>query len=341
MGLEALSTKQLRPNLGERLFAGVKYHRVHVPFAHNHPYLLRGQHFEGLSQAAKLIDGVIVGVDTDALLVRTVARPKVLSALHRVKDWENKVARKLPEAKSNWQDMDKARNYIHPPDIELFSDAPIFEMLGNVEVKVIADLGMGNGALSNKLARNGARVDGIDISPAMIGVASERAYEQDLLEKTSYNVASIDNTGLPSNKYDAAISSLVINNSPSVEVTTVAFKEAVRILKAGGKFVVSLPNPTTLDARTASRWTEWSEGQPENLKPGDPFVRMIQKADGMEKITNNYWPPEELVRIAEEAGLKFIQRVELLANDEQIKKHKLDEAYRTTSFFMVLEFQKP
>ncbi len=323
------------------LVAGSKYHRILLPGAHQHPYLLQGSTFEGLSTTADSVNGSIVGVDFNSLVVRSDRRASLRNIANNLLE---QISRKTgKDGKQNWSNLKEAQNYTHPPDIQLFSDAPIFSLLGEVQSRRIADLGSGNGIISLVLASQRAFVDGVDVSAAMLRVASERALQQDLLVSTSFGPGSADNTSLASEVYDGVVCSLVINNIATVNETKGVFREANRLLKSGGKFIISLPHPLTLSYRTNNRWTEWKPGQSQHtLQPGEAFIRKILTAKGtMLEITNNFWHPDMLAEYAKETGLIPGVKVEMLANEEQIQTHSLHKLYRSVPFFLVMSFIKP
>ncbi len=69
--------------------------------------------------------------------------------------------------------------------------AMLLGLMGDVAAAAptVLELGCGSGALSVELCRRGAqRVDGIDLSPAMIAAAGERAEESGVSERASFTV---------------------------------------------------------------------------------------------------------------------------------------------------------
>jgi SAM-dependent methyltransferase len=248
------------------------------------------------------------------------------------------VESRYARAQYRWQ-QNEARNYTHPLDVQIFADLPLFRLLGNVNGQHILDIGCGNGYLLRKLWKEGAHVVGIDVSDMMV-------HEARMLEEarsvTPLCVASADCLPFSPSVYDAAICSLTINNFPSADITKRAFREAARVLKPGGMFVITLPHPHTLDSRSLSRWTEWEEGQSqENLVPGEGFKRQIMGKDGtMISIVNYYWPREALINFATRAGLELDGAIEETVSRDEMSQYsdELDPVCVEVPFFLVMRF---
>lgn len=102
----------------------------------------------------------------------------------------------------------------------------------------ILDLGCGRGAETIEAARRtgleGSAV-GLDLTEAMIEKAILNAREKDA-GNTSFICGDIENMPFDSNMFDAVISNCVINHARDKNRV---YKEIHRILKNGGRFVVS------------------------------------------------------------------------------------------------------
>ena len=110
------------------------------------------------------------------------------------------------------------------------------DMLGNLKGKKILDIGCGNGALSFYLARKGAKVIGIDLSPNFIEVCQKAAESSNLdLEFKSMNAQIPD---FEDDLFDIVVGSRVIHHLPNIELF---FKECKRILKKKGFIVFIEP----------------------------------------------------------------------------------------------------
>jgi ArsR family transcriptional regulator len=114
-----------------------------------------------------------------------------------------------------------------------------WEAIGHLALRltphiVIADLGAGEGLLSQLLARRASKVWCIDNSPRMIEVGTELADKNGLANLT-YKLGDIEKVPLPDRSVDLAILSQALHHAQHPET---AVKEAYRILKPGGQILI-------------------------------------------------------------------------------------------------------
>jgi ubiquinone/menaquinone biosynthesis C-methylase UbiE/DNA-binding transcriptional ArsR family regulator len=114
-----------------------------------------------------------------------------------------------------------------------------WEAIGHLALRltphiVIADLGAGEGLLSQLLARRASQVWCIDNSPRMVEVGTELAAKNNLGNLT-YKLGDIERVPLPDQSVDLAILSQALHHAQHPEV---AVKEAHRILKPGGQILI-------------------------------------------------------------------------------------------------------
>ena len=148
----------------------------------------------------------------------------------------------------------------------------VLEMLGNGPGRLL-DVGSAAGAVSFMLANRGWTVDGIDISADMVRWAQERAVREGRTQLT-FAVADIDALPFPDGHFDAIVAMGVIeyleNDSRSLD-------ELVRVLRPGGRIVVTTPNLIS-----PFRWLD--EGIRRVERPLVPFLRRLRYgADGAAK----------------------------------------------------------
>ncbi len=118
-------------------------------------------------------------------------------------------------------------------------DPSLIKLVGSVAGKDVLDLGCGNGYLSRKFAREGARVSAVDASPAMIECAKKHDPDGEL--DINYLVSSASNLeSLKDRSFDIAYGNMTLMDFEDAES---AIKETSRVLRRGGRFVASLSHP--------------------------------------------------------------------------------------------------
>lgn len=124
----------------------------------------------------------------------------------------------------------------------------------------IADLGAGEGVLSQLLAQRAEMVYCIDSSPRMVEVGMELATKNGI-DNLQYKLGDIENVPLPEASVELALLSQALHHA---EKPAKAIAEAYRILKPDGKLVIlDLKEHQFEKARElyADRWLGFSENQ--------------------------------------------------------------------------------
>lgn len=114
-----------------------------------------------------------------------------------------------------------------------------WEALGHLALRLVpaitvADLGAGEGLVSQLLARRAERVWCIDNSPKMVEVGTELA-KKNALANLTYKLGDIEQVPLADKSVDLAILSQALHHAAHPQT---AVDEAFRILKPGGQLVV-------------------------------------------------------------------------------------------------------
>ncbi len=118
--------------------------------------------------------------------------------------------------------------YLNPQANTPFALEYAFYLLGNVQGKVVLDLGCGSGETLIPLIRRGASLIGIDLSPDLIAIARRRLSDE-RLSATTY-VGSAYETNLSNNSVDVIFCMSLIHH---LDIATVR-EEMRRILRPGG-----------------------------------------------------------------------------------------------------------
>jgi ubiquinone/menaquinone biosynthesis C-methylase UbiE len=129
------------------------------------------------------------------------------------------------------QTLDPASAAPEPPDSW---ERAILDALGPLAGKHVLDYGCGDGALSIHLADAGAaRVTGLDVSPASIRFATDRANVFRPDAPLEFITAPAEQTGLPDASFDAVAGKFVLHH---LDVRA-AVRELHRLLRPGGRGV--------------------------------------------------------------------------------------------------------
>jgi SAM-dependent methyltransferase len=101
----------------------------------------------------------------------------------------------------------------------------------------VLEYGCGPGSQAFHLARHGAHVVGIDISPVAIEKAAERGRAEDLEERLEFRVLDAENLDLPDGSFDVVCGSGILHH---LELSR-AYGEIARVLKPDGTAVFTEP----------------------------------------------------------------------------------------------------
>ena len=123
--------------------------------------------------------------------------------------------------------------YRHSSD--LYSTAYAFHVLGDLRGKTVLDVGCGDGENSVLLAKLGARVTGIDISPKTIELARRRAQVNDVASHIDFVCSPLEEAALPPGHFDIVWAEHVLHHLIPVLDETMA--SVVACARPGGLFI--------------------------------------------------------------------------------------------------------
>jgi SAM-dependent methyltransferase len=124
------------------------------------------------------------------------------------------------------------------------------------------DLACGTGAVAERAAARGAAVTGIDLAPALIETARERASEHGL--EIDYRVGDCEHLDVPDGDFDAVSSTCGIMFAPDHEATAA---EVARVTRPGGRIGLANWTPTGGLARMFRMMAPFQPAPP----PSNPF----------------------------------------------------------------------
>jgi SAM-dependent methyltransferase len=205
-----------------------------------------------------------------------------------------------------WYNEDLA--YIHDVgfrDYALKSAPGILEILNARQIPsgLIVELGCGSGLLTELLDRDGYRVLGIDISPAMISIATER------VPTAEFRVESLFTAEIPACAAVVSIGECLnyVFDDNSDLVLDELFQRVYRALAPGGIFIFDIVTPGQVPAGEVVK----------NFTEGQDWIVLVEKQEDLTRqiLTRRiitFRQIGELYRRSEEVHLQRLFDVELL-----------------------------
>lgn len=105
------------------------------------------------------------------------------------------------------------------------------ELVGDVNGLRVLDYGCGNGWLSIRFAKSGAKVWGIDISEELISKASKWAKSEGLSENITFKEMAAENLSFQDEHFDLIIGSAILHHTD----IGIAIENINRVLTSGGR----------------------------------------------------------------------------------------------------------
>jgi 2-polyprenyl-3-methyl-5-hydroxy-6-metoxy-1,4-benzoquinol methylase len=127
----------------------------------------------------------------------------------------------------------------HDPEHSWFNKEFRFQLLGNLRGKRVLDMGCGDGVNSVLMAKYGAQVTGVDISPGSIELCKQRAQVDEVESQTRFICSPLETVNLPEESFDVIWGDGVLHHLIP-ELDTV-MHQLMRWAKPGALFVFSEP----------------------------------------------------------------------------------------------------
>jgi len=223
------------------------------------------------------------------------------------------------------------------------------ELVGDVKDRAALDIACGEGSVTRELARMGAKLTAIDLSPAMIELAADEEAREPLgIRYCVGNSARMD--AIEPASFDLVVSFMAIMDIASVDST---FTEVARVLKDDGRFVFNLLHPCFQPP--VARWV-YREDAPHTDENRLHFAvdRYFDRGSIEEHVTVSGIAPEPLyltrirfhrtledyVRALRAAGLSIHDLRESVASREMIRRFPGLDRTRRIPYFMLIEARK-
>lgn len=153
---------------------------------------------------------------------------------------------------------------------QLFNNPAFLEFVGDLGGRRVLDAGCGEGYNTRMLARRGALMTGVDISPRMIQLAREEEAREPL--GIRYEVASYSDLSVfEDSSVDAAVSFMALMDGANYAG---AAQEIYRVLRPGGDLTFSITHPCHITGGVG--WIRDEEGNCLKLTVADYFVEEPQ-----------------------------------------------------------------
>ncbi len=150
----------------------------------------------------------------------------------------------------------------------------MFEMLGDIKGKKILDIGCGEGYNTRIIAKQGAKVIGIDFSKVMVDFAIQKE-KKERLGIDYYTLNACNLHPFCNNSFDIVTCFMTLQDIDDYQL---AIKEAGRVIKKHGRFILVIPHPCfekrIMKGKTIGGW-EYKKG----TKVKSPNTALYYKVD--------------------------------------------------------------
>ena len=244
--------------------------------------------------------------------------------------------------RKGWDDVAGwwVERYTEKGDInrEWVIDPALLAIVGDVRGQRILDAGCGNGYLSRILARQGARVVGVDLSPRLLAIA--KAYEaQDPLGIRFRQSDLAKLSTIESGAFDLIISNVVLQDVRRLDA---ALRELHRVLRSDGRLIFSITHPA-FDIPPA----HWVREPPDSDRAEErPFIAVDRYFDrvalywgpsGQPELVGFHRPLRDFTEGLRQAGFVIVRLEEPRPLPEAIRRRyrQFADQLRIPNFLMI------
>jgi len=127
--------------------------------------------------------------------------------------------------------------YLNPPVDTCYPLEYAYHLLGDVRGKTVLEYGCGDGRNTLILARRGASVKALDISPELISAARQRLVANNITADVEFIVGSAHDLPLPDNSVDVVFGMAILHHLD----LALSAKAVKRVLRKGGRAIFQEP----------------------------------------------------------------------------------------------------
>jgi ubiquinone/menaquinone biosynthesis C-methylase UbiE len=182
-------------------------------------------------------------------------------------------------------------------------------ILGTFKGKTILDVGCGNGGLTAEIAKQGARIVGVDKSKLMLEEAARNYGKQRGASFVFGDATKL--SSFRSGTFDSVIINMVLINIETKRGILRALAEASRVLKDSGTLIFSDLNPLCIESgRIKNRKVVFGKSY-SYFKDGSQFKAYIRLGKGKSiSFVNRHWRLETYLDLIKECGLYLDKIIE-------------------------------
>jgi ubiquinone/menaquinone biosynthesis C-methylase UbiE len=203
-----------------------------------------------------------------------------------------------------------------PNPLIALEERGMLEVIGRVAGQRVLDLGCGTGRYGALLSARGAMVVGVDRSLKMLEQARHKI---SCSRWFALSYGPVDRLAFADERFDLVLSALTLGHLPDLECT---FREAVRVLQAGGQMALSDIHPY------------WPVS-------GHDYTELFDRAGREYRIPVYPHLFEEVWRLCTGLGLHLEEVREPRIDDRLIELFPALEGYLGIPLAIVLKFRKP